>query len=382
MPDEHAVLSASASKQWLNCPPSARINEKLPDKPSAYAEEGTRAHSLAETMLKNFLDGKPFTVKPEDVDGEMWEAVSLYADICVEKINEARKDAPDAEIHVEERLDFSPWVPQGFGTGDMVIVSDSFIEVVDLKFGKGVPVSAENNSQMRLYALGLYNAYGMLYGADKVRMTIVQPRLGSVSTDEMTVAELLAWGEKIKPIAETAFKGEGQRCAGDHCRFCKAAPTCRALADFELEVVQEAMKPSELTDIDLVEVIRRADSIKKWLTAVEEYALQEAVKNGTSWPGLKVVEGRSVRKIADSQQAQIILMRAGFSQDEIMKPRELKTLTALEKLVGKKKFTELMGSVIEKPPGRPTLVDESDKRPPMDLETVKDSDFDDSLLAE
>jgi hypothetical protein len=264
----------------------------------------------------------------------------------------------------------------------MVIVSDSLIEVVDLKYGKGVPVSAKDNSQMRLYALGLFEAYGMLYGADKVRMTIVQPRLGSVSTDEMTVAELLAWGEKIKPIAETAFKGEGQRCAGDHCRFCKAAPTCRALADFELEVVQEAMKPSELTDIDMVEVIRRADSIKKWLTAVEEYALQEAVKNGTSWPGLKVVEGRSVRKIADSQQAQIILMRAGFSQDEIMKPRELKTLTALEKLVGKKKFTELMGSVIEKPPGRPTLVDESDKRPPMDLETVKDSDFDDSLLAE
>lgn len=382
MPEVHAVLSASSSKQWLNCPPSARINEKLPDKPSAYAEEGTRAHSLAETMLKNFLDGKTFTVKPEDVDGEMWEAVCLYADICIEKINEARKASPDAEIHVEERLDFSPWVPEGFGTGDMVIVSDNFIEVVDLKFGKGVPVSAKDNSQMRLYALGLFAAYGMLYGADKVRMTIVQPRLGSVSTDEMTVEELLAWGRKIKPIAQTAFKGEGERCAGEHCKFCKAAPTCRALHDYELEVVQEATKPEELTDIDLVEVIRRADSIKKWLTAVEEYALQEAVKNGTSWPGLKVVEGRSVRKIVDAEKAQDLLEDAGFKEDEIMKPRELKTLTALEKLVGKKKFTELMGAVIEKPPGRPTLVDESDKRPPMDLETVKDSDFDDSLLSE
>lgn len=381
MPEAHAVLSASASKQWLYCPPSARINEKLPDKPSTYAEEGTRAHSLAETLLRRFLAGEPMGEKPADVDGEMWEAVTLYADICIEKINEARKASPDAEIHVEERLDFSPWVPEGFGTGDMVIVSDSLIEVVDLKYGKGVPVSAKDNSQMRLYALGLYHAYGMLYAADKVRMTIVQPRLGSVSTDEMTVEELLAWGRKIKPIAQTAFKGEGERCAGEHCKFCKAAPTCRALHDYELEMVQEATKPDELTDIDLVEVIRRADSIKKWLTAVEDYALQEAVK-GTSWPGLKVVEGRSVRKIANAEKAQALLQGAGFGEDDILKPRELKTLTALEKLVGKKKFGELMGEVIDKPPGRPTLVDESDKRPAMDLETVKDSDFDDALLSE
>jgi hypothetical protein len=336
---------------------------------------------VAEKLIKSFLEGNPIEEKPEDVDGEMWEAVKLYETICIEKINEARKDAPDAEIHVEERLDFSFWVPEGFGTGDMVIVSDTFIEVIDLKYGKGVPVSAENNSQMRLYALGLYHAYGMLYGADKVRMTIVQPRLGSVSTDEISVKELLAWGDKINPIAEKAFKGEGQRCAGDHCKFCKAAPTCRALADYELEKVQEATRPEELTDIDLGEVIRRADSIKKWLTAVEEYALQEAVK-GTAWPGLKVVEGRSVRKIVDAEKAQALLQDAGFGEDDILKPRELKTLTALEKLVGKKKFGELMGDVIDKPPGRPTLVDESDKRPPMDLETVKDSDFDDSLLAE
>lgn len=381
MPEVHAVLSASASKQWLHCPPSARINEKLPDKPSIYAEEGTRAHSLAEKLLKDFLEGKPLGEKPEDVDGEMWEAVTLYVTVCIEKINEARKDVPDAEIHVEERLDFSPWVPEGFGTGDMVIVSDSFIEVVDLKYGKGVPVPAEGNSQMRLYALGLYHTYGMLYDADKVRMTIVQPRLDSVSTDEIPVIELLVWGKKIKPIAEKAFKGEGKRKAGEHCKFCKAGPTCRALADYELELVQEATKPEELTDIDLVEVIRRADSIKKWLTAVEEYALQEAVK-GTAWPGLKLVEGRSVRKITDSQQAQIILMREGFSLEDILKPQELKALTALEKLVGKKKFGEIMAEVIDKPPGKPTLVDEADKRPPMDLEAVKDSDFDDALLSE
>lgn len=380
MPEIHAVLSASASKRWLACPPSARIAEKLPDKTSVYAEEGTKAHSLAEKALRAYLAGKPLKRRPKDVDGEMWEAVDFYTSICIEKINEARKASPDAEVHVEERLDFSAWVPEGFGTGDMVIVSDSLIEVVDLKYGKGVAVSAKDNPQMRLYALGLYAAYGMLYGATEIRMTIVQPRIGNLSYEKLTVEELLKWGESIKPIARLAFEGGGERCAGEHCRFCKAAPTCRALHDYELAVVQEATKPEELTDIDIAEIVKRADGIKKWLTAVEEYALHEAVTNGTVWPGLKVVEGRSVRKIADTDKARALLEKAGYSADDIMKPRELKTITALEKLVGKKAFGEILGGVVEKPPGKPTLVDESDKRPPMDLETVKDTDFDDSLL--
>lgn len=239
MPEVHATLSASASHRWLNCTPSAQLEAKVPDKTSTFAEEGTRAHALAEKQLNKFLEGKPLKRKPKDIDGEMWEATGQYVDICIEKINEARSVSPDAEVHVEERLDFSPWVPEGFGTGDMVIMSDSYIEVIDLKYGKGVRVSAEDNSQMRLYALGLYNKYGILYGAEKVRMTIVQPRIDNISTAEMSTEDLLAWGASIKPIAQKAFEGAGERCAGEHCLFCKVKATCRMLAEYELEKVQE-----------------------------------------------------------------------------------------------------------------------------------------------
>ena len=380
MPDVHAFLSASASHRWLSCTPSAAIEAKLPDKTSQYAEEGTRAHALAEKRLNRFLEGKPLKRKPKDVDGEMWEATEVYVDACIEKINDARKTSPDAEVHVEEQLDFSPWVPKGFGTGDMVIVSDDFIEVIDLKYGKGVKVSAENNTQMMLYALGLYNTYGMLYGAEKVRMTIVQPRIDNISTAEMSTEDLLAWGESIKPVAEKAFKGEGERCAGEHCRFCKAKATCRKLADYELEKVQEDLEPEELTDIDIVYILMRSDSIKKWLTTLEEYALDKAINDGIAWPGMKVVEGRSNRKINDTDLARKALTDAGYSMDEIMKPQELQTITALEKIIGKKRFTELMGDNLIKPQGKPTLVPESDRRPPMELENVTDKDFDDDLL--
>jgi hypothetical protein len=380
MPSEHAPVGCSPSERWRHCTPSVRLEEKIPEKPSPFAEEGTKAHALAERVVNAYLAGKPLKRKPKDVDGEMWEAVKFYEDICVEKINEARKASPDAEVHVEERLDVSPWVPEGFGTGDMVLVSDATMEVIDFKYGKGVKVDAHDNSQMRLYALGLYNAYGMLYGADKVSMTIVQPRIGNVSSEEISIEELLKWGEYIKPLARMAYDGTGERCAGAHCKFCRVAPTCRALADYEMEVVKEATKPDELTDIDIAEIIRRADSIKKWLTTIEEYALHAATVDGIAWPGLKVVEGRSVRKISDEAAAQTILSNAGYESESFLKPVTLKSITELEKLVGKKKFAELMADVLIKPPGKPTLVDESDKRPAMDLSTVKDSDFDDSLL--
>lgn len=380
MPDVHAFLSASASHRWLYCTPSAMVESKLPDKTSEYAEEGTRAHELAEKRLNKFLEGKPLKRKPKDVDGEMWEATGVYVDTCIEKINEAREASPDAEVHVEEQLDFSPWVPKGFGTGDMVIVSDDFIEVIDLKYGKGVRVSAENNTQMMLYALGLYNTYGMLYGAEKVRMTIVQPRIDNISTAEMSTEDLLAWGESIKPVAEKAFKGEGERCAGEHCKFCKAKATCRKLADYELDKIQEDWEPEDLTDIDIVDILLRSDSIKKWLTALEEYALDKAVSGGITWPGMKVVEGRSNRKIMDEATAQTALINAGYEAEDFLKPPALKTITDLEKLIGKKKFTELMGDNLIKPQGKPTLVPDSDKRPPMELETATDKDFDDNLL--
>ncbi|KHM51620.1 Protein of unknown function [Anaerovibrio lipolyticus DSM 3074] len=380
MPEIHAILSASASHRWLECTPSARLEADLPDKTSEYAEEGTKAHALAEKRLNKYLAGKNLKTKPKDVDGEMWEATGQYVDICIEKINEAKSASPDAEVHVEERLDFSPWVPEGFGTGDMVLVSDAYIEVIDLKYGKGVKVSAENNSQMMLYALGLYNSYGLLYGAEKVRMTIVQPRIDNLSTAEISVKDLLAWGESIKPVAQKAFKGEGERCAGEHCKFCKGKATCRKLAEWELEKVQEDLEPDDLTDIDVVDILLRADSIKKWLTALEEYALDKAINDGIEWPGMKVVEGRSNRKISDPDAARSILAQEGYSEDDFLKPRELKTITDLEKLMGKKQFAQVMKDIIVKPQDKPTLVANSDKREPMKLETAGADDLDDSLL--
>lgn len=380
MPEVHATLSASASHRWLNCTPSAQLEAKVPDKTSSFAEEGTRAHALAEKRLNKFLEGKPLKRKPKDIDGEMWEATGQYVDICIEKINEARSVSPDAEVHVEERLDFSPWVPEGFGTGDMVIMSDSYIEVIDLKYGKGVKVSAENNSQMMLYALGLHNSYGILYGAEKVRMTIVQPRIGNISTAEMSTEDLLAWGASIQPIAQKAFEGAGERCAGEHCLFCKVKATCRKLADYELEKVQEDLEPDDLTDVDISDIIMRADSIKKWLTALEEYALSKALNDGIVWPGLKVVEGRRVRKISDEAAAQTVLINAGYEAEDFLKPPALKTITELEKLMGKKVFAETLKDYIIKPQGKPTLVINSDRRPPMELETATDKDFDDNLL--
>lgn len=373
----HAILSASASSRWLRCTPSARLERKFPDASSPYALEGSRAHERAEYFLNRFLKtGDSNVLIREDV--EMNDAVQIYVNICVEKINEARTASPDAQIKVEQRLDFSRWVPEGFGTGDMVMVSDKYFEIVDLKYGKGVPVSAINNSQMRLYALGMYEAFGYLYGADEVRMTIVQPRLDSVSTETISVDDLLTWGEEVKKKAKIAFAGKGEFCAGNHCRFCKARNICRAHAEYELKNVKEDLQTAELEDFEISDILLRAKNIKTWLDGLESYALGKAL-DGYDWPGMKLVEGRSNRKITDDTIAANNLMNAGFGADEIYKPRALRSITDLEKLCGKKMFSELMSGVIEKPPGKPTLVSADDKRQAIELRNVK-NDFDESLL--
>lgn len=373
----HAILSASASSRWLHCTPSARLERKFPDASSPYAEEGTLAHAYAERFLNLFLKTGKTTVAIKD-NAEMQEAVQSYVSICVEKINEARTASPDAQIKVEQRLDFSRWVPEGFGTGDMVMVSDKYFEIVDLKYGKGVPVSAVSNSQMRLYALGMYEAFGYLYGADEVRMTIVQPRLDSVSTETITVKDLLAWGEEVKKKAKIAFAGKGDFCAGNHCRFCKARNTCRAHAEYELKNVKEALQTAELEDFEISDILLRAKNIKTWLDGLEAYALGKAL-DGYDWPGMKLVEGRSNRKITDDVIAANNLLNAGFSAEEIYKPQTLRSITDLEKLCGKKMFGELMSEVIEKPPGKPTLVSADDKRQALEIANIK-NDFDESLL--
>lgn len=349
MKRKHAILSASGAHRWLNCPPSARLEEHFPDEPSPYAEEGTKAHKLAEGILLDKIDEPA----PDEMN-EMFEHVSRYVEVVLEKL------IPGADLYIEQRLDFSPWVPEGFGTGDAVIVSDDVLEIIDLKYGKGVQVDAEGNPQLRLYALGAYNQFGMIYNFDRVRMTIVQPRLDHVSTEKLSLKELLQWGEEIKPIAQKAFKGEGEFNPGPHCRFCKARRSCRARAEANLELAKyEFRKPELLSMEEIAEILKQAEDLAAWAKDVKEYALTQAYRHGVKFPGWKVVEGRSTRKITDEAALAERLAAEGYAPFK----KVMKTLTELEKTVGKKKFAELADGLIVKPPGKPTLVEETDKRP-------------------
>jgi conserved hypothetical protein len=366
----HAVLSASGSKRWLSCPPSARLERKFPDRAGEAAQEGTLAHALAEARIRYWLgeiseNGLTLRINSIRHDAlyspEMGEYVQEYVDLCVEKINAAQGVAL-----VEERLDFSRWVKNGFGTGDMVIIGDGVLEIVDLKYGKGVPVSAEGNTQMQLYALGAIEQYDYIYDFDHVRMSIFQPRNGGLSTQLMSVEELLAWGESIKPIAELAYAGKGDFKAGDHCRFCRAAAQCKALSEYNMEIAKLEFRDADLlTDDEVSFVLERVDGLVRYAEKIKTHALEEALK-GHRWPGFKVVEGRSNRKITDEAKAVKLLRKAGYTDDVIYKPLAMQTITDLEKAITKKKFGELLGSVIEKPPGKPTLVPEDDKRPEYD----------------
>ena len=366
----HAVLSASASKRWLSCPPSARLERKFPDKAGEAAREGTHAHALAEAYLRRWLgelgeEESKALLRSLHRDTiytkEMGEYVKEYVDLCIEKINAAQGLAL-----VEERLDFSRWVKHGFGTGDMVIIGNDVLEIVDLKYGKGVPVPAEGNPQMQLYALGAIEQYGCIYDFDHVRMSIFQPRNGGLSTHLISVDDLLAWGEEIKPIAELAYAGKGEFRAGEHCRFCKAAAQCKTLSEYNMELTKLEFRDADLlTDEEVSFVLSRVDGLVRYAEKIKTFALDEALK-GHKWPGYKVVEGRSNRKITDEAKAVKLLRKAGYNDDVIYKPLEMQGITALEKTLTKKKFAALLKSVVEKPPGKPTLVPEEDERPEYD----------------
>lgn len=360
----HALLSASASSRWLACPPSARLEARFPDGQSPYAAEGTQAHALAEGMLQQCEEdgGVPFVLSGPEWPKDMLDYVDVYVSIVLEKLNEARKKTPDAVLLVEQRLDFSPWVPEGFGTGDAVVISDNTLEIIDLKYGKGVPVSAEDNSQMRLYALGAFHNYGILYNFDRITMTIVQPRLDSVSSQTVDLKELLAWGDKVKLVAAKAWRGEGEYCAGPHCRFCRAAVRCRKLAEYNLDCLRYEFMAADLMDPeDIVDVLKVEADVTSWLKMVKEYALDQAVNHGEKYPGMKLVEGRSVRTITDEKGLAKKLTEEGYTN--IYKPITLKGITDLERVCGKKNFVKLSGEFVTKPPGRPVLVPENDKRP-------------------
>lgn len=366
----HAILSASASHRWLKCLPSARWELKFPDKTSAYAEEGTRAHALAEKTLKEFREGG----SPEVVsdDAEMKEAIQSYVDTVVEKYTEARQASPDARLLIEQHLDFSKWVPQGFGTGDCLIISDKILEVCDLKYGKGVEVSAQGNSQMRLYALGAIEAQEMFWGFDKVRMTIIQPRIGNISSEEMSVEDLKAWGAIAHQRALLAFEGKGEPVAGDHCRFCRCRTVCRAYADYMTAPLKEAFKmPPELQPDEIADIVLKAKKIKTWLEDIETYALVQAM-DGRKLPGLKLVAGRSVRKIINPDLAAGKLLEAGYKPEEIYKPQSLQTMTELKKLCGAKKLESLLEGNMETTKRSPALVPESDKRPALEINRTEE----------
>ena len=380
MAKKHALLGASSSARWLVCTPSARLEAMFPDEQSPYAAEGTIAHDLAESILRHKLEGKK-APKLDDYSTEMIEAVNRYVDICEEKVNESRARSSDAEAMIEARLDFSRWVPDGFGTGDMVIVADGILEVIDLKYGKGVPVSAIENTQMRLYALGAYDINEFLYDIKSVRMTIVQPRLDSISTDEMALEELLDWGEEIKPIAQRAFRGEGECTPCDYCNFCKARHTCRALADTCLTAFyKDGGKLNQLlTDSEVSDILAMKDLITKWIKGVYDFAYEKALSGEKQWPGYKLVEGTSRRTITDPEAAAQTLLDNGYKEEDIFKPRELEGITNLQKVLGKKGDTEYLEAYIDKPEGKPILVPDSDKRPAINTVETMMNEFDDEV---
>lgn len=374
MPDKHAILSASKAHQWLKCPPSIRWSEKFVEpEQSEAAAEGVVAHALAEDAVRKTLAGKRVTVpakirKDPLYKPAMVEHVAIYTDAICETLQKMREDGCDPIIYLEQQLDLTPWVPEGFGTADCVLIGNGAIHVFDFKYGKGVPISAVDNPQLKLYGLGAIHEFDMLYDLDTVVLHIVQPRLESITEWEIPRKELEAWGEEtVKPIAELAFNGKGEFTPGkDQCRWCVCKNACRAYNTYILDAAKarltadgEERQPNELTPEEIASLLGMVEEIKSWATKVKEYATEQALA-GTKYPGYKLVEGISRRKITKEKEALDNLTVAGFLPIQTMK---LKGLGDLEDLVGKKRLTELIGDFIEKPDGKPALVPESDKRP-------------------
>ena len=381
----HAFLSASGAYRWLNCTPSAKLEQEMPEEHSEYAAEGSFAHKLAELHLSRYLDlvlvkdhRKRYKELKENqfYSQELEDHVKTYVDYCIEKINTARAKTKDAVILLEQKVDFSPWVPNGFGTGDLIVIAAGTLEIVDLKFGKGVPVSAEDNPQMRLYGLGALNQYDCLYDIRTVAMTIMQPRLDSVSTEELAADVLVAWGdEDVKPRAQLAYKGEGEPVAGDHCRFCKVKAVCRARAELNLEMAKyDFQDPPLLSHDEIADILFKAEELRAWASDVQAYALDQAENHGVKFPGWKLVEGRSNRKYLDDEKVAETLTAAGYEEDRLF-IKSLLGITAMEKFIGKKKFAELLKELVVKPAGKPTLVPESDKRPEINSAAAAAEDF-------
>lgn len=409
MPDVHALLSASSSKQWLHCPPSVRLQENFPNESSVYAEEGTFAHEICEYKVRKYLHERVKRPQSEEFDTEEIEQITdVYAEFIISIIEQMRENGCEPLAFVEERVDYSHIAPSGFGTADMLIIGKDengkgLLHVCDFKTGKGVFVDADHNSQMMLYALGGLAAYGFLYDIEIVRMSIIQPRLDNISTFECSRQELEDWGESIKPIAKLAYEGKGEQHPGDWCRFCRAKPVCKACADEALALCREDFldldagafddtaeesdmtapyeadtqtavfkQPGLIPITDLAEILPTLNRISSWIEAVFAFVSSEAINHGVPIPGYKVVEGRSKRVFTDTKAVVDTAVANGYTD---LYKQSLITLTEFEKMMGKKKFNELFGAYVAKPPGKLALVPESDPREPVDLTATPDQEF-------
>ena len=361
-PKRHAVLSASASHRWLSCNPSARLEQEFEDRTSSAAAEGTAAHAWCEYKLQKAL-GLPIEEPPKsEYDSpEMDAHTDAYVAFVLEVLEEANQTCADPQILIEQRLDLTSYIPEAFGTGDCIIVADSNIHIIDMKYGQGVLVEAEDNSQMMLYALGALRLYDFLYDIQTVSMTIFQPRRENVSTWTIPVAELLEWASTtLKENADRAFKGEGEFVAGPHCQFCKAAVRCRARAEANLRLAQyEFARPPLLTDEEIEDILGQIPDLEKWCNEIAAYAQDAAVNHGKHWNGFKLVESRTTRRYTNENAVIAAVTEAGYDPFE----KKILGLTAMQKALGKTKFDTLLGHLIEKPKGKPTLVPVTDKRP-------------------
>ena len=343
-PSDHALLSASGAHRWLNCTPSARLESDEPESTSAAAEQGTAAHALAEHKLRRALKQRSKRPVSAWIDDEMETLTDDYVAYVQEHISIAQETCGDPQVLIEQRLDFSHIVPGSFGTGDCVIIAEPTLQIIDLKYGQGVLVEAVNNPQLMLYALGALHAFGSLYDIETVSVTIYQPRRANVDTWEISVAELEQWAEtEVKPKAELASAGEGEFCPGSWCQFCRIAPTCRARAEANLQLAKlEFVPPAELSDAEIADVLTRIPQLKTWASDVEAYALSKAVNQGVVFEGFKLVAGRSVRKYTSETDVAEAAEAAGYRD---IWDRKLITLTAMERLMGKPAFNEILGDL-------------------------------------
>jgi len=390
---DHAILSPSGATRWMACTPSARLEEFFVDSGSDFAREGTLAHNLGELFLRAFLDVsndhaedlvyEAGILKADPMyDPTMQDHVDNYVAFVVEQYEEMKKEDPSAVIFIEKKLDITAYVPEGFGTGDTVLISNRVLKIIDLKYGQGVRVECEKNKQMMLYGLGALKAFDFMYDVEEVEMIIYQPRMSNISSYSMPAAELLHWAEtELRPKARQAYNGEGEFNPGSHCKFCKAKAQCKYLAEYNLRIAKYEFRDEFfLTDEEVADILDRSSMFTDWIESVKKFAFKQALE-GRQWPGYKLVEGRSTRRYADTDKV-VETLKANGIPEEVIYTRSLLGITAMEKAISKKTFNALLNDLVYKPSGAPTLVPDTDKRPVFTGKADAANDFEDFIETE